>query len=99
MTDTISLEVPGRICILGDKVDLLGKPVIAMAINLMMRMNYRLTADGTIEFYSHDTKERVKFKLGESPPLDIDLNYWSVLYERLKDKINNNRGFYIRSNQ
>ena len=93
MTDTISLEVPGRICILGDKVDLLGKPVIAMAINLMMRMNYRATSDGAIEFYSHDTKERVKFKLGESPPLDIDLNYWSVLYERLKDKIN--KGFYM----
>ena len=95
MTDTISLEVPGRICILGDKVDLLGKPVIAMAINLMMRMNYRATSDGAIEFYSHDTKERVKFKLGESPPLDIDLNYWSVLYERLKDRINSNKGFYM----
>ena len=95
MTDTISLEIPGRICILGDKVDLLGKPVIAMAINLMMRMNYRATSDGTIEFYSHDTKERVKYKLGESPPLDIDLNYWSVLYERLKDRINNNKGFYL----
>ena len=93
MRDTISLEVPGRICILGDKVDLLGKPVIAMAINLMMRMNCRLTSDGTIEFYSHDTKESVKFKLGESPPLDIDLNYWSVLYERLKNKIN--KGFYL----
>jgi len=93
MRDTISLEVPGRICILGDKVDLLGKPVIAMAINLMMRINYRATSDGIIEFYSHDTKERIKFKLGESPPLDIDLNYWSVLYERLKDKIN--KGFYM----
>ena len=95
MTDTISLEVPGRICILGDKVDLLGKPVIAMAINLMMRMTYRATSDGAIEFYSHDTKERVRFGLGESPPLDIDLNYWSVLYERLKDKINTNKGFYM----
>lgn len=95
MRNTISLEVPGRICILGDKVDLLGKPVIAMAINLMMRMKYRQTSDGAIEFYSHDTKERVKFKLGESPPLDIDLNYWSVLYERLKDRINNNKGFYM----
>jgi len=95
MTDRISLEVPGRICILGDKVDLLGKPVIAMAINLMMRMTYRATSDGAIEFYSHDTKERVRFGLGESPPLDIDLNYWSVLYERLKDKINTNKGFYM----
>ena len=41
MNKEISLEIPGRICIVGDKVDLLGKPVIAMAINLMMRFNYK----------------------------------------------------------
>ena len=40
MEDIKSLEIPGRICLMGDKVDLLGKPVIAMAINLMMRLNY-----------------------------------------------------------
>lgn len=93
MIDKIALKIPGRICILGDKVDLLGKPVIAMAINLMMKINYEKRADGLIEYYSHDTKERIKFKIDESPPHDNDLNYWSVLYERLKDKID--KGFYI----
>ncbi len=93
MIDKVALKIPGRICILGDKVDLLGKPVIAMAINLMMKINCEARTDGLIEFYSHDTKERIKFKLGESPPHDIDLNYWSVLTERLMDKIDN--GFYI----
>ncbi len=33
MKNKVSIKTPGRICILGDKVDLLGKPVIAMAIN------------------------------------------------------------------
>ncbi len=93
MKNSLSLKIPGRICILGDKVDLLGKPVIAMAINLMMDINYELKNNDTIEFYSHDTKERVSFNLGEAPPMDNDLAYWSVLYERLKEKID--KGFYM----
>ena len=93
MKEKVSLKIPGRICILGDKVDLLGKPVIAMAINLMMKINYQATVDGVVEFYSHNTKERTTFNLDECPPQDIDLSYWSVLYERLREKINN--GFYM----
>jgi galactokinase len=84
---SIEIEIPGRICLMGDKVDLLGKPVIAMAINLMMRLNYTARSDDIIEFYSHDTKERIKFNLGDSPPGDNDLGYWSVLYERLLNLI------------
>lgn len=93
MKSKVSLKVPGRICLMGDKVDLLGKPVIGMAIDLMMTINYEERIDEKIEFYSHDTKERVKFTLGESPPKNIDLAYWSVLYERLKHHIR--KGFYI----
>ncbi|MFW9782686.1 MAG: mevalonate kinase, partial [Candidatus Heimdallarchaeota archaeon] len=73
--------------------DLLGKPVIGMAINLMMSVSYEERNNGMIEFYSHNTKERVSFKLGESPPQNIDLAYWSVLYERLK--IHMKKGFYL----
>jgi len=93
LKELVSTKVPGRICIMGDKVDLLGKPVIAMAINLMMEIRYEAREDGTIEFYSHNTKEKTIFKLDESPPKDIDLSYWSVLYDRLRDKIN--KGFYL----
>ncbi len=93
MNKEISLEIPGRICIVGDKVDLLGKPVIAMAINLMMRFNYKPRKDDTIEFYSHNTNERIHFTLDESPPKNIDLAYWSVLFDRLKSKIDH--GFYL----
>lgn len=93
MKTEINLEIPGRICIIGDKVDLLGKPVIAMAINLMMKFYYKSRSDDTIEFYSHDTHERIKFNLQDLPPKNIDLAYWSVLFERLKDNITN--GFYL----
>ncbi|MHA1933369.1 MAG: GHMP family kinase ATP-binding protein [Promethearchaeota archaeon] len=84
MKADVTVKVPGRICLMGDKVDLLGKPVIGMAINLMMTIKYKERKDDIIEFYSNNTKERTKFKLGESPPRNIDLSYWSVLYERLK---------------
>ena len=77
----VTVQVPGRICLMGDKIDLLGKPVIGMAINLMMTIKYRERQDKTIEFYSHNTKEKIEFKIGESPPRNIDLAYWSVLYE------------------
>ncbi len=87
MKTNVTVKVPGRICLMGDKVDLLGKPVIGMAINLMMTIKYEKRKDDIIEFYSHNTKERTQFKLGEYPPLNIDLSYWSVLYERLKEHI------------
>ena len=78
---------------MGDKIDLLGKPVIGMAINLMMTIKYVERKDNIIEFYSNNTQERTKFKLGDNPPRNIDLSYWSVLYERLKKHIKN--GFYM----
>ena len=93
MNKEISLEIPGRICIVGDKVDLLGKPVIAMAINLMMRFSYKPRSDDTIEFYSYNTNERIHFTLEETPPKNIDLAYLSVLFDRLKSKIDH--GFYL----
>ena len=96
MKTNITVKVPGRICLMGDKIDLLGKPVIGMAINLMMTIKYEGRKDNTIEFYSNNTKERTKFKLGDNPPHNIDLSYWSVLYERLKKYIKN--GFYMEVN-
>ena len=81
---------------MGDKADLLGVPVIGQAINLMMEINYEERSDNSVEFYSHNTKERTMFQLGESPPRNIDLAYWSVLYNRLKEHIK--RGFYMEVN-
>ena len=97
MTEKYSFEVPGRICILGDKVDLLEKPVIAAAIDLMMRFDLQKTDDSNVIFYSYDTKEKVEFKLGETPPSNVNLGYWSVLYERLKDQIDVGFSLHVKS--
>ena len=87
MNDKISVEVPGRICLMGDKVDLLGKPVIGACINLMLKVNYQQKSNNKVEFYSQNTGERTIFNLDEDPPLDIDLAYWSVLFKRLRKHI------------
>ncbi len=97
MGKTVKIQVPGRICILGDKVDLLKKPVIAMAINLMMEIRYKGTSDGKIEFISRDTNEKTIFSLDETPSKDIDLAYWSVLYERIRDKIKKGFSLEVKS--
>jgi len=97
MTENYSFEVPGRICILGDKVDLLEKPVIAAAIDLMMRFELQKNDDSNVIFYSYNTKEKIKFKLGENPPSNINLGYWSVLYERLKDQIDIGFSLHVKS--
>lgn len=98
MKDSISVSIPGRICILGDKVDLLEKPVIAMAINLMMKITCIPLSDGLIRFYSHDTQEEISFSIGEAAPKDADLAYWGVLYERLKEKIPSGFNMEVSSN-
>lgn len=90
------IEVPGRICLMGDKVDLLGKPVIGMCINLMMKLSYEQRSDDIVEFYSHNTNERVNFKLTDKPPKDVDLAYWSALYDRLRGYIK--KGFNLEVN-
>lgn len=96
MLDNFSISIPGRICILGDKVDLMEKPVIAATIDLMMKFNFKKCDNSLITFYSHNTKEKIEFHLGDTPPRNKDLSYWSVLYERLKEKINT--GFYLEVN-
>ena len=34
-------QVPGRICLMGDKIDLIGLPVIAAAIDTLMTIKIR----------------------------------------------------------
>jgi mevalonate kinase len=61
-----------------------------------MKIKLEITDNNKIVFYSHDTKERTEFNLGDLPPQNIDLGYWSVLYKRLKDRIT--QGFSLEVN-
>ena len=88
----IELEVPARICLLGDKVDLLEKPVIAMAVDLLMKIRVKKRNDLLVRFYSRNLDFEKKFNLNnleEAQDFDQPLKYWSAIFLRLRDKIGN----------
>ncbi|MBD3353357.1 MAG: hypothetical protein GF364_17885 [Candidatus Lokiarchaeota archaeon] len=86
--EEISVTVPGRICVFGDKVDLLGKPVIAAAINALMTVKVAKRNDNKISFYSNTLDLNIDFNLDDtSYNYDHPLKYWTAIVNRLKDKI------------
>ncbi|TFG17059.1 MAG: hypothetical protein EU530_11155 [Promethearchaeota archaeon] len=79
--------VPGRICLFGDKVDLLEKPVIAAAINLLMHIKITKRKDNLIKFYSKNLDFTKEFHLHNTPDFTHPLKYWSAIVERLKKSL------------
>lgn len=86
--DSITITVPGRICLFGDKVDLLEKPVIAAAVNLLMKIRLTKRNDEKIYFKSENLEFEKVFHLSDTPDLNHPLKYWSAIVERLKKSIN-----------
>ncbi|MFA5333479.1 MAG: hypothetical protein WC376_03210 [Candidatus Nanoarchaeia archaeon] len=76
---------PGRICLLGDKVDLLNKPVIAAAINKTLRINIS-KLDNKILYESRGLAKTYEMKLGAKYS-DNNFNYQNAIYDLLKDRI------------
>ena len=85
--DHVTVSVPGRICLFGDKVDLLGKPVIAAAIDATMEVSVKRRDDDIVIFYSKDLDVKVQFSLTDKTPYEHPLKYWSAIVDRLKNKI------------
>jgi len=83
----IKVSVPGRICLFGDKIDLLSKPVIGATINSLMRLEISKSDGNLIEFHSKDMNFSKRFNINDKPDFDHPLKYWSAIVERLKDKI------------
>lgn len=83
----IEVSVPGRICLFGDKVDLLGKPVIAAAINATMKVIVKKRSDSIVKFYSKDLDVQKEYDLQNDLTFDHPLKYWSAIVNRLKPKI------------
>ena len=79
--------VPGRICLFGDKVDLLEKPVIAAAINLLMNIKLTKRIDNIVRFHSENLNITKEFHLNDTPDFTHPLKYWSAIVERLKKSI------------
>lgn len=65
------ISSPGRICLFGEHQDYLGLPIIPMAINKRLRLNYEFHDDPSLSFLevtSHQFPQSEKFSL-RSPPL------------------------------
>ncbi|MHA1299690.1 MAG: mevalonate kinase family protein [Candidatus Helarchaeota archaeon] len=82
------IQVPGRICLFGDKVDLLEKSVIAATINSLLTIELTPRNDDVVEFYSYDLDTGLKFSL-KDPKFNYEhpLKYWSAIVNRLKERI------------
>lgn len=77
---------PGRICLLGDKIDLLGYPVIASTISTFVHFDFSLSTDGKLHFFNKDSNKSF------SRPFDKYENdeffkFFSQISWRLRDKI------------
>jgi mevalonate kinase len=77
---------PGRICLLGDKSDLLGRPVIAAAVTRFLNFEFSRSVDGRLDFYNSDTKNRFSRNFNENGT-DEFFKFLSQIAWRLRDKI------------
>lgn len=85
----ITAQAPGRICLLGDNVDLIEKPVIAAAINAFLTIKLQPREDKKVILIAEDINFQEEFTLGEILDLDSPLKYLKAVYMRLQDKVPN----------
>lgn len=88
-TSSITAHAPGRICLLGDNVDLIEKPVIAAAINAFLKITLQHREDKRVILKAEDINFQEEFMLGEILKLESPLKYLEAVTMRLKDNIPN----------
>ena len=81
------VTVPGRICLFGDKIDLMGLPVIAAAIDTCMTVRARKLDNFKIKIYSETYESGLDYTIGEKGDWEHYLKYWCAIIYRLKDRI------------
>jgi mevalonate kinase len=80
-------EIPGRICLFGDKIDLIGLPVIAAAIDTTMTIKIRPINDRKVKLYTDTFQSGLEYALGEKGDWEHPLKYWCAIITRLQDRI------------
>lgn len=80
---------------MGDKVDLLGIPVIAAAVNTTMTIKIRRLNEPIVKLFSETYNSGIEYPLGEKGDWNHYLKYWAAMIFRLKDRIG---GFEARMN-
>ncbi len=84
----VQITAPGRICLFGDKVDLLGRPVIAMAISCTLTLTVTPRTDNKIVLLSKNVDAGpVEMDKEHIPHNDHPLKYWFGELNRLRGKI------------
>ncbi|GAB4318424.1 MAG: mevalonate kinase [Promethearchaeota archaeon] len=81
------VHVPGRICLFGDKVDLMGRPVIAAAVSTTLRLEFKKRDDDVVVLESKNTGERHALKVGDPANYECDLKYWFALLKRVEPHV------------
>jgi mevalonate kinase len=77
---------PGRICLLGDKSDLLGRPVIAAAVTRFLNFEFSRSNDGMLHFHNSNVNASFSRAFNEQKP-DEFFKFLSQISWRLRDRI------------
>jgi galactokinase len=80
-------HAPGRICLLGDNVDLIERPVLAVAISTFLSISLQIRNDDRIILVADDIDFQKEFKLGEELSLVSPLKYLEAVYQRSQSHI------------
>jgi mevalonate kinase len=80
-------HAPGRICLLGDNVDLIEKPALAAAISAFLSISIQTRNDDRVVLVAEDIDYREQFRLGEELALVSPLKYLEAVYQRLQSHI------------
>lgn len=80
-------RAPGRLCLLGDNVDLIEKPAIAAAIDSFLTITLYQREDDTVLLKAEDIDFQEDFKLSDSLVLDKPLKYLKAVFTRFREII------------
>ena len=89
-------HAPGRICLLGDNVDLIEKPVLAAAISAFLSVSIKKRDDDRVILDADDIRFHEEFNLGDHLLLVSPLKYVEAVYHRLSKKVTS--GFEAKIN-
>ncbi len=90
-------RAPGRICLLGDNVDLIEEPVLAAAISAFLSVNLEPRNDKRVVLIAEDIDVREEFNMGDNLVLNGQLKYLKAIYKRLASHISTGFEATIRS--
>jgi mevalonate kinase len=87
LSQPVIAHAPGRICLLGDNVDLIEKPVLAAAISAFLSICIQTRSDDRVVLIAEDIDYQEQFRLGDELALVSPLKYLEAVFQRLQDHI------------